>query len=148
LFCHGDVSRLDQFERKSLTSFSFGNNGFILAPQMSDQVLSCLVDPSDISGLVNRVPISGPPIIDKLRMAVAGWACEASCFANNPTQDLQAGLGELEIKAEPLRHANIIVDLTEIMMTEQERTTTTQFRNDGAIDLFADMDRGRRRYAQ
>jgi HK97 family phage major capsid protein len=31
-------------------------------------------------------------------------ACDASCFSNNPQPDLQAGLGELEIKAEPLRY--------------------------------------------
>jgi len=35
---------------------------------------------------------------------VAGWTCEASCFANNPQPDLQDGLGELEIKAETLRY--------------------------------------------
>jgi len=34
---------------------------------------------------------------------VAAWACEATCFANNPQPDLQAGLGEMEIKAESLR---------------------------------------------
>jgi hypothetical protein len=31
-------------------------------------------------------------------MQVGGWACEASCFANNPGPDLQEGLGTLEIK--------------------------------------------------
>jgi HK97 family phage major capsid protein len=36
-------------------------------------------------------------------MSEAAWACEASCFANNPQPDLQEGLGELEIKAESLR---------------------------------------------
>jgi hypothetical protein len=33
-------------------------------------------------------------------MIDAAWACEASCFANNPQDDLKEGLGELEIKAE------------------------------------------------
>src|SRR6516165_6108929 len=35
---------------------------------------------------------------------VAAWACESSCFANNPTQQIGSGLGELEIKPEPLRY--------------------------------------------
>ena len=37
------------------------------------------------------------------RMQVAGWACDASCLANNPNSDLTEGLGEMEIKAEPIR---------------------------------------------
>jgi predicted phage gp36 major capsid-like protein len=39
-----------------------------------------------------------------VRMQDAGWGCDASCFANNPQPDLQPGLGELEIKCEPLRY--------------------------------------------
>jgi HK97 family phage major capsid protein len=41
--------------------------------------------------------------IDNQRMRVGAWACEASCFSNNPQPDLQDGLGELEIKTETLR---------------------------------------------
>jgi hypothetical protein len=37
-------------------------------------------------------------------MADAAWACEASCFANNPMPDLSEGLGELEVKTESLRY--------------------------------------------
>jgi HK97 family phage major capsid protein len=105
-FRHGDVNRLDLVERKSLSSFAFGNVGWIVSPQMSNQVLSCLVDPTDLAGLVNHVPISGGSIkfpIDNARLDTADWACNASCFANNPLPDLQNGLGELEIKAESLR---------------------------------------------
>jgi HK97 family phage major capsid protein len=103
---HGDINKLDAFERKSLSAFSFGTNQFLMAPEMSNQVLSCLVDPSDLSGLVNRVQISAGSIkflIDNARMGLGAWACDASCFANNPVPDLQAGLGEMEIKAESLR---------------------------------------------
>src|SRR6185369_11345378 len=32
------------------------------------------------------------------------WACETSCFANNPQPDLIQGLGELELKPESLRY--------------------------------------------
>jgi HK97 family phage major capsid protein len=106
LIRHGDQNKLDVHERKSLSAFSFGTNQFLLPPELSNQTLSCLVDPSDLSGLVNRVQISACSIkflIDNARMGLGGWACEASCFANNPQPDLQAGLGELEIKAEAIR---------------------------------------------
>jgi hypothetical protein len=45
LWRHGDPSRLEPTEKKSLSSFAFGSNSFILSPQISNQVLSCLVDP-------------------------------------------------------------------------------------------------------
>jgi hypothetical protein len=82
------------------------SSALILTPEMSNQVLSCIVDPSDLSGLVNQVTISAGSIkflIDNARMGLGAWACESSCFANNPTPDLQAGLGGLEIKAETIR---------------------------------------------
>ena len=94
LLRHGDPSRLEPTEKKSLSSFAFGSNSFILAPQISNQILSCLVDETDITGLVNNVQISGPSIkflIDNVRMQTAAWACQAACFANNPVPDLQEG---------------------------------------------------------
>jgi predicted phage gp36 major capsid-like protein len=42
-------------------------------------------------------------LIDNARMTVGGWACGASCFANNPQPDLQEGLGEMDIKPETVR---------------------------------------------
>jgi hypothetical protein len=36
LFRTGSVDRVEPEFRKALSSFSFGNNGFILAPEMSD----------------------------------------------------------------------------------------------------------------
>jgi HK97 family phage major capsid protein len=107
LFRHGNVDRLDNLEKKSLTSFAFGSNQFVLPPQMSDRVLSCLVDPTDVSGLMGQETTARDSLkflIDSVRMADASWACDASCFANNPQPDLQDGLGELEIKAEMIRH--------------------------------------------
>lgn len=92
--------------RKSLTSFAFGSNGFILPPQMGDRVISCIVDPTDLSGLMDSMTIARPSVqfmIDNQRMAAANWACEASCFHNNPLPDLQEGLGQMEIKAETIR---------------------------------------------
>src|SRR5262249_51202869 len=107
LFRHGNMDRLDHLEKKSLTAFSFGTNAFILAPEMSGVVLSCLVDPTDFTGYVNNIRISAGSIkflIDNVRMQNAGWACESNCWANNPQPDLQEGLGELEIKVESIRH--------------------------------------------
>jgi HK97 family phage major capsid protein len=83
LFRHGDSNKLDHLERKSLTSFSFGSSGFFLAPEQSDQVLSCLADQTDIAGLMNNVQISGGSIkfpIDNVDMADAAWACQSECW--------------------------------------------------------------------
>ena len=72
---------------------------FVLAPQMSDRVLSCLGDPTDVAGLIGQASTSGGSLkflIDNARMQDAGSACDAACFANDPNPDLQEGLGELE----------------------------------------------------
>ena len=106
LFRHGNLDRLDNLQRKSLSSFAFGSNQFVLAPQWSDRILSCLVDPTDVAGLMGQATTSVGSLkffIDNQRMRVGAWACEASCFSNNPQPDLQDGLGELEIKTEALR---------------------------------------------
>lgn len=102
-----NFSQLTEVERKSLSAFNVGSNGFILSPEMSSTVLSCLEDVSDITGLMNNVTIAGPSIrflVDNVRLDTAAWACEASCFANNPQADLNTGLGELELKPETLRY--------------------------------------------
>jgi HK97 family phage major capsid protein len=106
LFRTGHIDRLEPEHRKSLSAFSFGNSGFMLMPEMSSRVLSCLVDPTDLSGLMDSITISSPSIrfmIDNARMFLAAWACESSCFANNPQPDLQEGLGEMDLKPESLR---------------------------------------------
>jgi HK97 family phage major capsid protein len=107
LFRSGNVDRIEPEFRKELSAFSFGNNGFLLAPEMSNRVLSCLVDPTDLSGLVDSITISSPAVrfvVDNARMELANWACESSCFHNQPQPDLQEGLGELTIKPESLRY--------------------------------------------
>lgn len=63
-----------------------------------------MVDPTDITELANNVQTSSGSIKFPIDMLDAGWACDASCFANNPQSDLQEGLGELEIKVEPIRY--------------------------------------------
>jgi HK97 family phage major capsid protein len=100
-----DQVPLDQ--RKALSSFSFGSAGFILAPEMSATVLSCLALPTDITGYMNNVTISGPAIkflVDNEVWDAAAWACDSSCFANTPTSQIGSGLGEMEIKPESLRY--------------------------------------------
>jgi HK97 family phage major capsid protein len=101
------LDQLPAIERKSLSSFSMGASGFIVQPEMSNKVLSCLTDPTDLSGLVGSVAISSASIkflVDHVRLQNAGWACDASCAANSPAANFTEGLGELEIKAEPLRY--------------------------------------------
>jgi len=102
-----DVTNLSADYRKALSAFNFGSNGFILAPEMSARVLSCLVDETDVAGIMANMTISGPSVrfmIDNVRIDYAAWACETSCFANNPQPNLTDGLGELEIKPETLRY--------------------------------------------
>jgi HK97 family phage major capsid protein len=57
---------------------------------------------------MDQVAISAGSIrypIDNSRLDYAGWACDASCYANQPNNpDLTEGLGQLEIKVEPLRY--------------------------------------------
>lgn len=55
------------------------------------QVLSCLIDPSEVTGLVSNANISGSSIkflIDNVHLQSAAWSCEANYFANNPQADL------------------------------------------------------------
>lgn len=101
-----DIGQLPEDQRKALSAFNVGSSGFILAPEMSSRVLSCLENVSDITGLMSNLTISGPSIrflVDNVRLEEAAWACETSCFANNPQADLNKGLGELELKPETLR---------------------------------------------
>jgi HK97 family phage major capsid protein len=101
------VDQLPDLQRKALTSFNMGANSFMLPPEMSSQVLSCLVYPSDIAGMVNNITTSSSSVrflVDNVILDQAAWACEANCFANNPQQHLNEGLGELEIKPETLRY--------------------------------------------
>jgi HK97 family phage major capsid protein len=110
LFRNGEA-RLDHLQKKSLSSFSFGTNAFLLPPEMSNRVLSCLVSPTDVSGMVDRVQISAGSVrflIDNVRMRLGAWACQTACFANNPVADLPEGLGELEIKAETIRFVQCV----------------------------------------
>ena len=106
-----DKANLSAEHQKALSAFTFGSQGFILAPEMSNEILSCLVDITDITGLMRNMTISGPSIkfmVDNEVWDVAAWACESSCFANNPTQQIGSGIGEVEFKPESsvhLRHA-------------------------------------------
>jgi HK97 family phage major capsid protein len=104
-FRSGDARKLDHLETKALSSFTM-NEGWILPPQMASRILSCLVDPSDITGLVSNETISASATeypIDNVDAEEANWACQADCFHNNPSDWLKNGLGTLTIKPEPLR---------------------------------------------
>lgn len=100
-----DISMLPQDYRKALSAFNFGSNGFILQPEMSNRILSCLTDETDVAGLMANMTISGPSVkflIDNAEIDYAAWACETACFANNPQPNLI--LGELELKPETIRY--------------------------------------------
>jgi HK97 family phage major capsid protein len=122
--------------RKALSAFNLGSSGFLLAPEMASQVLSCLEDETDLAGIVNSVTISGPSLkylVDNERWDVSAWACEIRCFANNPTGNIGDGFGEIEIKPESLRYvACVSRDLLEDASINLEswllQKTSTAFR--------------------
>ncbi|MBR1172986.1 phage major capsid protein [Bradyrhizobium sp. KB893862 SZCCT0404] len=103
-----DVARLPDTQRKALSAFSFGASGFVLPPEMSDRILSCTIDQTDVTALMGSATLAGNAIkflVDKGDLDNAAWGCDASCFANSPnSHDLSSLLGELEIKPEPLRY--------------------------------------------
>jgi predicted phage gp36 major capsid-like protein len=93
---HGTAATCDAYVQKSLSAFQLAGSGMLAPPERMAEILSCVHYPSDISGLVGRVSISGPSaqfLIENPRMGIGSWACEASCFANNPQPDLADGLG-------------------------------------------------------
>jgi HK97 family phage major capsid protein len=103
----GGEQRLDASEKKSLSAFNFHGSGLLLPPEDMGRTLDCLVAPNQISGLVDQVTTSAPSVrflIETPRMAVGGWSCDASCWANNQQPEIAAGLGTLEIKPEPIRY--------------------------------------------
>src|SRR5262249_278575 len=90
-----DQVPLDQ--RKALSAFSFGSTGFLLAPEQSSEILSCLEDVGDLAGIMRNISISSGSIrfmVDNETFDVAAWACDASCFANNPSAQIGSGIGE------------------------------------------------------
>jgi hypothetical protein len=97
---HGDLNRLPTEHRKGLSAFSFGPPGnFLLPPTQANRVLSCLVYPTNLSGLVDKVTISGPSLVfmvDQVRFQTGSWSCDAACFNNNEQPDLSEGTGRLE----------------------------------------------------
>src|SRR5262249_5539630 len=54
------IDQLPFDQRKALSAFSFGSQGFLLAPEMSNEILSCLEDVGDITALMRNISISGP----------------------------------------------------------------------------------------
>jgi len=71
LLHHDDIQRLDDIERKSLSAFSFGSTGWVVPPQVSSRILSCLTDPNDVLSMFSQETISAGSIqypIDNVEM--------------------------------------------------------------------------------
>jgi HK97 family phage major capsid protein len=101
------IDTLDHVERKALTSFQLGSSGFLLPPEWSSQILSCLEDKTNLTGLVNNIPISGASLkmfADSSDFDEALWACDTDCWSATRVKDLTEGLSERELKPEPLRY--------------------------------------------
>jgi HK97 family phage major capsid protein len=101
-----EFSQLPELSKKALSSFNLGASGFILQPEMSSRILSCLIIPTDVPSLMSSITIAAGSVkflVDEA-LGDAAWACESTCFANSPQSQLAEGIGEVEIKAETLRH--------------------------------------------
>src|SRR5262249_46106361 len=100
-------SRLGELERKSLSEFSLGSLGVLVPPEVSNQILSCLVDPGDLTGIVGAMTIGGasvPFLTDSVDSEeLFDWACSGPWAPNGSGADIAAGLGQIEIKAEEIR---------------------------------------------
>jgi len=59
---HGDIHRLEDLERKSLSAFSFGKTGWAIPPVVSSRILSCLTDPTDVLSMFSQETISSGAI--------------------------------------------------------------------------------------
>jgi hypothetical protein len=64
---HDDIQRLDDIERKALSSFSFGSAGWVTPPRVSTRILSCLTDPTDVLSMFDQHRFD--PIPDRQRRA-------------------------------------------------------------------------------
>jgi hypothetical protein len=120
-----DPNRLDQLQRKSLSSFSLGTNEILLPPVLSNQVLSCITDPTDIASLVQTVNISGPSVrflIDNQRISAgAGRPFRSSRLAlasRSSGQDTTVR-SRLHISA---RYSSMILTTDLFRVLRQERT--------------------------
>ena len=67
----------DDLERKSLSSFSFGNTGWVIPPQISTRILSCLTDRSDVLSMCSQETISAGSIQYPIDIAAARPFCSA-----------------------------------------------------------------------
>lgn len=114
---------LTQAEFKALSTFAAGGNSWLLMPQISNTILSCLKEETDVLSLMAQMNISkgSVKLPEDNSWDEAAWACEKDCFANNPTAKLLEGLGEREIVANSLRYTVC---------------TTREFLEDAEIDVI------------
>jgi HK97 family phage major capsid protein len=101
------IDILGMAERKALSAFALGSSGFLLPPEWSSQILSCLEEKTDVTGWMNNITISGSSLkmfVDNADFDHAMWACEGDCFGAKRIQNITEGLGEIEIKPEELRY--------------------------------------------
>lgn len=102
----GSIMTADEY--KSLNSFAFEGNSFIMQPELANEIINCEDDKQDISSFFSQVDIAKRsikyPVNNKLDFRAA-WECEGECWANNPKTDMSDGWGSLEFKPEKLRYA-------------------------------------------
>ena len=103
----GGIEGLDGIQRKALSSFALGSSGWLLPPDWSQTILSCLQAKTDLTGLVTNLTTTGSSLKlfkDSAEFDDAAWGCDVDCFGATQIKNITDGLSEVEIKPEPLRY--------------------------------------------
>jgi HK97 family phage major capsid protein len=100
---HGNIQRLDPIEQKALSSFNFNSSGWVVPPQVSSRILSCLTDETDFLSLLGQETISAGSVqfpIDNSELQGTGWACDLDCGGSAATIPPPS---MMEIRADEIR---------------------------------------------
>ncbi len=83
-----DFARLGDAQRKALSNFQFGG-GALVPPEISDRILSCLIDPGDLTGAVEQLMISAASILSTKRTDKSKLACFTRTAPKHSTTGLK-----------------------------------------------------------
>jgi len=103
---HQALQALTPEERKSLTAHGYSNSRFLVTPQISNRILSCFDEKTDLTGLVTVSNVSKGSVVymvDKGDIDLAGWQCDTDCLANGNAVNFRDLIGEKEIRVNSLR---------------------------------------------
>lgn len=92
-----------QLHKASLSAFTFASNDFLVPSEMSGRILRCVVDQTDLAGIVGNQTTSAATLrflVDNTGGVPCRWECEGQCVPRG--QPIETLFGTVEIKPEPL----------------------------------------------